>query len=73
MAGHYDRNPFDEEEEVNPFSVSVSPSISMNRWMFGVGHVLFLLLIVWGCNSVCSSVEQFEFEVEGKGFDDDLT
>ena len=24
MAGRYDSNPFDEEEEVNPFSVSAS-------------------------------------------------
>jgi len=27
MAGRYDSNPFDEEDEVNPFSVSKSPQL----------------------------------------------
>ena len=30
MAGRYDSNPFDEEEEVNPFSVSLFSIQAMN-------------------------------------------
>ena len=41
MAGRYHENPF-EEEEVNPFAVSVSSLSGVNRSMFDGSSVFFL-------------------------------
>lgn len=45
MAGRYDSNPFAEEEEVNPFSVSVSSFDSLLNLDAGFG---FLNIVEFG-------------------------
>jgi hypothetical protein len=54
MAGRYDPNPFDEEE-VNPFIVSLCPF-----FYFYAKFVFFLRQVVEFCNMWCSFGSVYE-------------